>query len=223
MSDPQQHSTVLDIGAEQLGKPYARALISAAAKEGVADQVMGDLSAIVDEGLKSNPRLEAAFASPRVSESEKDRVIDQVFGGKVHPILIRGMKVMNSHGRLGYLSAVRDAAAKILDEQLGRVVAEVRTAVPLPDDLREEVKAQVGRSLGKEVRLQESIDEDLIGGMVIRVGDTVFDSSVSGRLEKLGRSVRTGFANQLLERAGQFVSDHQVSDAVSSDSTQSDS
>lgn len=218
MPDPQQHSTVLDIGAEQLGKPYARALIGAAAGEGVADQVMEQLSSIVDEGLHANPTLATALASPRVSQAEKDRVIDRLFGSQVHPVLTRAMKVMNAHGRLGYLGAVRDAAAAILDEQLGRVVAEVRTAVAIPDDLRVEVENRIGQSLGKQVRLQETVDESLIGGMVIRVGDTVFDSSVSGRMNKLGKSVRTGFAHKLLERAGQFVSDNQISDAPGSDS-----
>lgn len=207
MSESSQQSSVLDVGAEQLGKLYARALIGAASKEGVAEEVLSQLSDVVDEGLAKNPSLTAALASPRVSEDEKNAVIDRLFAGQAHSVLVRTMKVMNAHGRLGYLGAVRDAAAEIYDEQLGRVVAEVRTAVPLPASLREEVASQIGQSLGKQVRLRETVDASLIGGTVIRVGDTVFDSSVAGRLNKLGRAVREGFAHQLMERASAFVSE----------------
>ncbi len=214
MSDDNQlQPTVLDIGAEQLGKPYARALIAAAAKAGVADEVFAQLCEVVDEALHQNPRLAAALASPRVGESEKNRIVDRLFGGRVNEVLLRGMKVMNAHGRLGFLPAVRDAAAKILDEQVGRVVAEVRTAVPLSDDLRGEILHRLGESLGKQIRLKESVDPSLIGGMLIRVGDTVFDTSVSGRLAKLGRSVRSGFAQQLLQRSSRFVAEDRIDSA----------
>lgn len=206
MSETSQADNVLDIEAEQLGKPYAQAMIGAAMKEGVADEVLRQLGEVVDQGLSQNPKLASALASPRISESDKDRVIDRLFGEQCHPVLIRTMKVMNAHGRLGFLPAVRDAGADIYDEMQGRVVAEVRTAIPLADDLRQEVRDRIGQTLGKEVQLRETVDESLIGGMIVRVGDTVFDSSVSGRLEKVRRSVREGFAQQLMQRADQFSS-----------------
>ncbi|QDV65083.1 ATP synthase F1 subunit delta [Crateriforma conspicua] len=217
MSEATEYPTVLDIGAEQLGKTYARALMAAAHNQGVADEVLGQLGEIVDEGLSANPRLAAALASPRVSESEKNAVVDRLFAGQIHPVLTNALKVMNAHGRLGYLRAVRDAATDIRDEQLGRVVAEIRTAVPITDDLREVVLRRLGETLGRHVRLNERIDTDLIGGMVVRVGDTVFDSSVAGRLAKVRQKVRDGFSQQLLRRAEAFV----TADVGSSDDTDS--
>ena len=59
---------------------------------------------------------------------------------------------------------------------------------------------------GKAVRLRESVDESLIGGMVVRIGDTVFDSSVASRLDKLGGAAASGFARQLIEKSEQFSS-----------------
>lgn len=214
MSEKPQHETTLDIGAEQLGKPYARALIGAASKEGVADDVIAQLSEVVDDCLAENPRLEAALASPRISSAEKDRVIDRLFSKQVHPVLVKTMKVMNAHGRLGFLRAVRDSAVVILDDQLGRVIAEVRTAVPLTDDLRSLVTKQIGQSLGKQVRLRETVDQSLIGGMVVRIGDSIIDSSVAGRLDKVGKAVNRGFARQLLEQAGNFVSEEASGEAT---------
>ena len=202
-----KHETVLDTGAEQLGKTYARALIGAAQKEGVTDQVVGQLGRLVDEYLSQSDLLSAAFASPRIEADEKIRVIDKIFGDEFHPVLIRFLKVMTGRDRLAYVTAVRNAADKLLDEMSGRVLAEVRTAVPLDDALRNQISQQLGQHLNKEVRLSESVDPDLIGGMVIRIGDSVFDNSVANRLNKLARKTRDGFSSQLLEKFGQFVAE----------------
>ncbi|TWU04367.1 ATP synthase F1 subunit delta [Stieleria varia] len=205
--DSVKHETVLDTGAEQMGKTYAQALIGAALKAGVADQVVEQLAQVVDGYLGQSPRLAAALASPRIGMDEKVRVIDRLFGGDFHPLLVTFMKVMASRERLGYLAAVRNGAETIYDEMSGRVLATVSTAVPLTDDLRGQITSQLSGTLGKNVRLKEVIDTDLIGGMVIRVGDTVFDNSVANRLEKLEQRTRQGFANALLSRFGELVGD----------------
>ena len=80
MTEAEKHDTVLDTGAEQLGKTYAQALIGAANNAGVADQVIEQLNQLVDEYLAGNPSLQAAFSSPRVDEAEKVRVIERLFG-----------------------------------------------------------------------------------------------------------------------------------------------
>ncbi len=102
-------------------------------------------------------------------------------------------------------SAVRDAADHIHDEMMGRVVASVRTAVPLDDALRTKISDRLGSLMNKQVRLRESVDPDLIGGIVIRVGDRVFDSSVSNRLDKIAKRTRAGFASQLMHKFQQFT------------------
>ena len=200
------HSTVLDIGAEQVGKTYARALLAATEKAGTTDAVMDDLASVVDEAIGRSPALAAALNSPRIDLQEKNRVIDRLFGEKVHPTLVIVMKVMAARGRLGYLSAVRDAADDIFDEATGRAVAEVRTAVPLDDRLRAEVVEQLSSRFGKQIRLREKVDPSIIGGMIVRVGDTVFDSSVASRLDKVGRAASAGFARKLIGSADRFAS-----------------
>jgi F-type H+-transporting ATPase subunit delta len=207
MTAAVKHETVLDTGAEQLGKTYARALIAAAKNAGVADDVIGQLGRLVDDYLAPSPQLQAAFASPRVDESDKLRVIDRLFGDEFHPILIKFLKVMASRDRLAYVHAVRNAADGIHDEMMDRAVALVRTAVPLDDALRTQISDRLGTLLNKQVRLRESVDADLIGGMVIRVGDQVFDSSVSNQLDKMAKRARAGFASQLLHKFQQFTTE----------------
>ncbi|MEM6980411.1 MAG: ATP synthase F1 subunit delta [Planctomycetota bacterium] len=203
-SNNASHQTVLDVGAEQFGKTYARALLGVTQAQNATDDVLAQLAEIVDEGIAKNQTLAAAFESPRIDAEEKTRVIDRLFGD-VHPTLLKFMKVMAGRGRLGYLSAVRDAAESLSDDLSGRLVAEVRTAVAMTDSIRGEVSSQLSSKLGREVRLRESVDESLIGGMIVRVGDTVFDSSVASRLDKIGKAAAAGFARQLISTADRFA------------------
>ena len=207
MTQEVKHETVLDTGAEQLGKTYARALIGAAQNAGVADKVVDQLGQLVDDYLAKSPELAAALASPRIDEAEKVRVIERIFADEFDPILVKFLKVMAQRGRLGYVPAVRVAAETIHDEMMGRVVASVRTAVPLDDTLRNQISDQLGSLMNKQVRLRESVDPDLIGGMIIRIGDRVFDSSVANQLNKMARRTREGFSSQLLERFQQLTSE----------------
>ncbi|TWU55279.1 ATP synthase F1 subunit delta [Rubripirellula reticaptiva] len=209
MTQSVKHDTVLDTGAEQLGKTYARALIGAAKNQGdgVAETIVGQLSMIVDQYLAGSPQLRTAFASPRVSQSEKNRIIDRIFGDELHPTLLRFLKVMVTRDRLGYIAAVRNAADTIFDDMMGRVVASVRTAVPLDDETRNQIANRLGSVMNAQIKLNESVDPELIGGMVIRIGDKVFDSSVKNRLDKLAVKARQGFSSKLLERFEHFTSE----------------
>ena len=206
-AESPKHESVLDTGAEQLGRTYAQALIGAAEKTGSTDKVIGQLRQVVDDFLGGSPQLTAAFNSPRIDNDEKSRVIDRVFGGDFDPVLVKFLKVMASRGRLGYVSAVRDAAENLYDEQMGRAVATIRTALPLDDALRSLISQKLGSVLNKDVRLKEEVDPDLIGGMVVRVGDTVFDNSVANRLNTMARKTRDGFSSQLLQKFDQLISD----------------
>lgn len=209
MTEAVKHDTVLDTGAEQLGKMYARALIGAAKNQGdgVAETIVSQLSMIVDSYLRQSPQLSAALASPRVKEHEKVRLLERIFGDEVHPTLLTFLKVMATRNRLAYIHAVRDAADDIFDDMMGRVVASVKTAVPLDDQTRSQIVDRLGSVMNAQIKLRESVDPELIGGMVIRVGDKVFDSSVQNRLNKMAVKARQGFSSVLLKRFSEFTSE----------------
>jgi len=158
----------------------------------------------VDQYLSASPQLSAAFASPRIDIDEKVRVIDRLFAEDFDPTLLKFLKVMARRDRLGYVRAVRDAADDLHDEMRGRVVASIRTAVPLDDALRSQITDRLAAMMNKEVRLRESVDADLLGGMVIRIGDKVFDSSVADRLNKMAKRTREGFSSHLLQQFDRF-------------------
>jgi F-type H+-transporting ATPase subunit delta len=199
------HPTVLDTGAEQLGKIYAQALVDSAAAAGVADEVLDQLGRFVDEYLAGSPQLATALASPRIDQEDKARVIDRLLADEFHPLLIKFLKVMGRRGRLGYVAAVRTAADSLRDQMLGRTIAEVRTAVPLEAPLRQIILERITAATAKQVRLVELVDPQLVGGMVIRIGDTVFDGSVANQINKLAKNVRSGFSRELLQRFESFA------------------
>ncbi len=206
MREPIKHDTVLDTGAERLGVTYATALLGAAKSENVVDEVLSQLSQLVTETLREYHDLAIVFASPRVNILEKHRILDRLFGDQLNPVLLRFLKVTAVRGRLGFLAAILRAAEEQQDEFMNRIVAEVRSAVELTDDLRDQIRARLAQTFSKEVRLRELVDPEVIGGVVIRVGDTVFDSSVAGRLEAMSRRASSGFAKQLLNRFDEFAS-----------------
>lgn len=207
MQESIKHETVLDTGAEQLGATYATALLAAAKSEGAVDEVLSQLGQLVTETLREHPSLASVLESPRVNVEEKQRVLDRLLGSQVHPVLLRFLKVTAVRGRLGYLSAMLRSAETQHNEAEGRLVAEVRSAVPLTDTLRKQVREQLSNKFSKDVRLIEQVDPAVIGGVVIRIGDTVFDASVAQRLEAMSQKASSGFAKHLLERFDQFASD----------------
>lgn len=199
-----RRETVFDTGAEHLGRVYAEALLAAATTGGAADQVVDQLVEIA-EVLDQHPHLDAVFSSPRIDSEEKQRVIDRLFASQVHPTLLHFLKVTARRGRLGYLRHIARAADDIRDVRMGRLVAEVRSAVPLTDDLRHSVRARLGEAMHREIVLREKVDPQIIGGLVIRIGDTVFDTSVANRLSGMAKRTRQAFARRMMEHAGRFA------------------
>lgn len=196
----ERHDTVFDTASEHLGRVYAEALMGAAQKANVLDAVVQQLGSVVDDLLTANDQLRAVVSSPRIDPEEKVRVMQRLLEGKVDPVLMRFIKVTAERGRLGFLPDIRRALEDLHDERQGRVVAIVRSAVPLSEQMREEVANRVGNAINRSVTIREKIDPSVIGGLVIRVGDTVFDASVAGRLRKLAEKTRAGFARRLAEQ-----------------------
>ena len=200
-----KHSTVLDPAGQQLGRLYAQALIGAAASAGAIDEVVGQFADFV-KAISEHSVLREVFASPRIKVDEKIRVLERLIGQQVNPVLLRFLKVAADRNRLGFLSEMSQAALEMRDEAMGRVVAFVRTATPMNDQLRGEVRDQISRTVAKEVVLRESVDSTLIGGVVVRVGDTVYDGSIAGRLQRMKQSVRGAVASRLAQRAKELFS-----------------
>jgi F-type H+-transporting ATPase subunit delta len=174
----------VDVGAYRVGMVYGKALLAASETAGNTDEVLNELDQLIDMLVK-HVKIDEAMASGLIANDDKVVMVDRVFGGRVTPTFLNFLKVVAAHGRGGFLRAIRKAVRDLRDQQHGRVRVQVITAAPLDDGLVERIQDQLRVMLGGEPVLARKVDPDLIGGLVFRVGDTVYDGSVARQLAQV--------------------------------------
>lgn len=183
--DGKRHDSVLEAtgATARLARVYAEALMAAAGDQ--ADAIGDDLDALVGDVLGEHPDAERFLASGAVNRKTKAAVLEAAFGGGVSDTLRNFLGVLNRNSRLGLLRAIAAAYRKLRDEAAGRVRVAVTSAVPLSDDQLTKLKTTLADRLRAEPVLDARADPDLLGGLVVQVGDRVYDSSVRTRLNSL--------------------------------------
>jgi len=181
---------VTDIGAQRLARVYAQAILDAAEKAGCRAEVLDELRALATDVLPKVPAAARVFASPRVSIEEKGAMIDKICGGRILPTTLHALHVLARHDRLGMLADVVEAAGRLAEERDGLRRAEFTTAVPLDAAEREQVVADTAKALGLRLAPTFTVNPDVLGGLVVRVEDTVYDQSVATSLRRLGSSLK---------------------------------
>ena len=171
---------------------YALALTQEAARTGQAAAVDADV-VFLGETLDGSRELRLFLRSPVVSRDKKENVLRSLFSERVSPLTMRFLSLLVSKQREALIPAVVEAVRVLRDTASGTVEARVRTAKPLTDDETAALRASLEARAGHPVRLSVEVQPDLIGGLVVRVGDVVYDRSVRHQLdvlrETLGRSV----------------------------------
>jgi len=181
---------VTDIGAQRLARVYAQAILEAAEKAGCRDGVLVELRSLARDVLPKVPGADRMFASPRITAEEKGAMIDKICGDRVLPTTLHSLHVLARHDRLGMLAEVVEAAGRMADERDGLKRAEFITAVPLDSAERERVVADTAQALGLRLAPTFTVNPDVLGGLVVRVEDTVYDHSVATSLRRLGSSLK---------------------------------
>jgi F-type H+-transporting ATPase subunit delta len=115
------------------------------------------------------------------------------------------LKVVSRHGRLDCLKAVNRAAHEMYNEMRNRVAVFVRTAAPVTPELLEQIAQRLRTALKRDVEMHASVDPSLIGGLVVRVGDTVYDGSVTNRLRRLRDETVERTAQQIRQALDRFA------------------
>jgi F-type H+-transporting ATPase subunit delta len=196
----------VDVGAYHLGMVYAKALLGAAEKAGNTDEVLAELDALVDDVLRRHPQIDAALGTAMINNDDKAAIVDRAFAGRVTTVFLNFLKVVAGHGRGGCLRAIRKAARDLLDQERGRVRIRLTTAAPLDAELARRIESQLRAALEGEPVLARFVDPDLIGGIVFRVGDTVYDGSVASRLEHVRQQMIHRSVNEIQRRRDRFSS-----------------
>ena len=180
----------VDIGADRLAKIYAQAIVEAADKKGCRREVIDELGAIVREVLPKVPRAAAVFGSPKVSVEQKEALVDRMGAGRMQPTTIHALKVLARHGRLDVLADVVAAVERLAHHLEGRKQATFTTATPVDAAEQARLVAEVEKAVGATLSATFAVDPALIGGLVVRVEDTIYDHSVATGLSRLGRRLK---------------------------------
>ena len=173
-----------------VGSRYARALVEVVVAPGSAnkpEEIVAQLRSM-EQLLSDSHDLRAALMTPAIPTSRKRAVI-----GKFAETLGLSQVVRNfffvilDHHRIAQLSEMREAFERLIDEHLGFVRADVTSAEPLEQSQNVALRGELARLTGKQIRPHFSVDPTLLGGIVARVGSTVYDGSVRGQMEAMRR------------------------------------
>ncbi|MDB5298987.1 MAG: atpH [Phycisphaerales bacterium] len=175
-----------------LALTYARSLLELANEKNQAEEIGRELAGL-GEILAANPGFRAYLADPAVGKAERNAAVEKIFRGRVSPLFYNFLGVVNGHGRLSLLGDIASAYANLLDAQLGNVEVDVTSAQKLTPDQLEQVRQRVSQALGKNARIRESVDDSILGGLVVQVGDRLIDASVASQLRAMKHQLLTGF------------------------------
>jgi len=163
---------------------YARSLLELASERGQADEVGREMAA-VRELLDQNPTFAAFLADPGISSTERGATFEKLFRGRASQLAFNFLGVVNSKGRTRLLGAIAQAYNDLLDQQKGNVEVDVTVAQRLNPDQLEQVRQRVSQALGRNAVVHQYVDENIIGGLVLRVEDRLIDASVRYQLEAM--------------------------------------
>ena len=167
-------------------KPYARALHDLARERQQTEAVSRDLEAIV-EVVEGDAELRDFFNGPWVPAAAKRTAAMEIAARlELSPLVRDFVGLVARGGRAQHLAAIAAAFREMVDQDLGRVRARVRTRVPLTDAERDALRARLGAVMGgKHVIMQEDVDEYLLGGFVAEIGTYIVDGSLDGQLARI--------------------------------------
>lgn len=165
-------------------KRYARAYYELAQEKSAQDAFSKD-SAFLQEVFAKNTQLHQLLSAPGVSAEQKGMSVKRIFGQTCTEDTIGLLQLLIRKGRIGYLEGILKEYDSMAKAARGEVEAYVSCAVALSEKQQEKILKMLERKLGKKVSLNITVDSSLIGGLVVRIGDQLYDNSIRTRLEKM--------------------------------------
>ena len=172
------------IGSD-IAKRYAKALFDIAAEEKNYEGYYRDLksfSSLID----GNRDLREFLANPVFDQAEKKSVVEQILGRvKMTGVAANFLRLLVDKKRIGIVGEITECYREMMDGRLKRVRVFVKTAYPMDGDLTGDLQKHIAEMTGKEVEMTVEEDPSLIGGLVVRVGDTLYDGSIKTQLNNI--------------------------------------
>ena len=180
------------MSVETVARRYALALADVVANSSETETVKNELKTW-EALINANTDLQTAFSNPAISQADKEKVLNNLIE-KTKPTKTTAnfLRVLIRNGRLTEIGAINTKFASILEERSGVVSANITSARELSETQKTEVLLNLELLTGKRMNLEFKTDESLIGGMVTRIGSTVYDGSVKTQLQELKQQLVNG-------------------------------
>ena len=172
---------------EEIAAVYARSLFEVANEHDKLDLIREQLGAFTD-ALDETRELQVFFFSPYFSTTEKQEGLDRAVSG-ADEILINFLKLLIENHRMPVIFRVRRAYDRLWEQENQLLPVLVTSAVELDKGTVKQIGDRIAEQTGRKVDLSSQVDADILGGIVVRVGNSVLDASVRNRLEKLRKTV----------------------------------
>jgi F-type H+-transporting ATPase subunit delta len=172
---------------EEIAQVYARSLFEAAKDQDKLDEIREQLGTFADAVAESHD-LQVFLFSPYLSTEEKKQGLRRAIEGADEAFLNFLDLVVENH-RMPVIFRVRREFDELWEEENQLLPVQVTSAVPLDDAIVQEIGSTIGEQTGKQVELSSHVDPDILGGIVVRVGNSILDASIRNRLEQLRKQV----------------------------------
>jgi F-type H+-transporting ATPase subunit delta len=172
---------------EEIGQVYARALFESAMESDSLDEIQEQLSTWTD-ALGENKDLQTFFFSPRFSSTEKKEAVRRIIDGGNERFL-NFLELLAERHRLPATFRIRKSFDELWREEHKMLPVEVTSAIELDEALVRSIGERIEERTGRRIELTSRVDPDIIGGLVLRVGNKVLDASVTGRLQRLRKQI----------------------------------
>jgi F-type H+-transporting ATPase subunit delta len=172
-----------------LARRYAVALLEQAERAHVVEEMEAQLLAL-KAAYEKDPALRTALHHPKIPRAQKHRMLAAVFAERAHGSLTAFLSLLVRKHRLNLIPQIADLFDRLADRSRGVVRVEVAAYAPLTEPQQSNLSARLSRLLGgKKIDLRIATDRRILGGLRVRIGDTVYDGSVAGRLKALRESM----------------------------------
>jgi F-type H+-transporting ATPase subunit delta len=172
---------------EEIAQVYARALFEVAKERDILDEIHDDLGAFT-EALEENRELAVFFFSPYFSSEEKKDGLERAVTG-ADPIFMNFLETLLERHRMPVIFRMRARFEQLWDEENKLLPVEITSSVELDKEIVAQIGDRIGEQTGQKVELSSKVDPDILGGLVVRVGNFVLDASIRNRLNQLRKQV----------------------------------
>jgi len=205
---PGQNAVKQTVEVDAVAEIYARSLFELSRESGdvfAIESVLGELKAII-ELSRSDADFNEFLHSRIIGIPDRRESLQRIFGEeKASDLVLRFLLVLNDKGRLGHLAGITRSFEEFYLNYLGRVEVNVISAEPMDEQLIESIRGQIASALNVDPIIKNSVDESLIGGLKLRIGDRLLDASVAAKLRQIRESLVESGADSIRSRFDQML------------------